>query len=344
MAYYIIKRDKLLRTIADFSKNAKVYYPIKANSNTKLITLIDPLVAGYEVDAFCHLAKLVKKLGVSPNRIIFSAPVKSYACVRAAIDMGVRNFVVENLDECQRISEISSSHSIKYIVRLDVSEFVTDVRHLVLKWGSSINEFWRIKKYIDESRHTFCGLSFYIPQEISNIDNFKTVLDGICKIDGFCNGKVVDIGGGFTSSMLDQMVSYIRQQGNYDHLNLLVEPGRYLLNPCIDMIVKIIDIRYKHGKKLVFIDSGIYDGLLDVIIKNKRFEIDIVRQHKNTIPTSDCILCGYSSDISDVIGIYSLPDDLTIGEKLRIQNCGAYCSELETKFCNNKKVNYRVDF
>lgn len=38
-------------------------------------------------------------------------------------------------------------------------------------------------------------------------DFVNTLLDGICKIDGFCNGKVVDIGGGFTSSMLDQMVS-----------------------------------------------------------------------------------------------------------------------------------------
>lgn len=54
------------------------------------------------------------------------------------------------------------------------------------------------------------------------------------------------------------------------------------------------------------------------------------------------MVCGDSPDIIDVLGEYELPMNLKVGDKLVILECGAYCSVLETNFCNKKRASYYI--
>lgn len=340
---YMINRQNLINTVKGYSVNAQVYYPYKANTNRHVIKILDPLIAGYEVASIYHLIYLITKFKVEPQRILYSAPIKSNTQIRKALSLGVKNFVIDNISELERIIRLAGNTPLDIILRVDISNFI-NAQQSVFKWGASINEILYMKELLTKSVHQYIGLSFYIPQEADSINNFVTVIDGMAKAIGIHDCKIIDIGGGISSANVETVITQIKSKYELSDVDFIVEPGRHLLNPNIDLIVKIIDIREKQGQRLVFIDSGIYSGLMDSVIKNRRFEINYM-QNKKRQPNEkveQCLICGDSSDISDVLGSYDLPKTIRVGDELRISECGSYCSELDTDFCKNKRANYYI--
>ena len=271
-AKYIIHKQKLEEQVKIFGENAKVYYPIKANSNKKVLEILDPLVDGYEVDSYFHLRDLIKKYNVEPQRIIYSAPIKDAQTIAGVIGLGVRCVIVDNLTDCNSIVHIAKDSQMQFIIRVDVSEFIP-TNGLTLKWGASIPEIMQLKQQIFASKHKFLGWSFYLPQEVNSSKNFDLLLSNMERCIGFCDCEILDIGGGIATMDMDKVVGQIRAIPALSKMKLIIEPGRHLLDPCIDMQVEITAIREKRGKKLVFVNSGIYNGLLDVVVKRKRFKI-----------------------------------------------------------------------
>lgn len=335
---YILNRKALISSAKKYGEYASLYYPLKSNSSNIVIQTLDPYIEGYEVATFAHI-KFLLRIGIIPSRILYSAPIKPRYQIKEAIKLGISHFVVDNLEEAKTICELAHS-TIEFIVRLDAADFLkTDY---VLKWGSCLDCSFRIIDYIIKNHHCFKGVSFYLPQEICNIENFHTMVKLINIHYSQFNLRVLDIGGGVTHQMVAEIHETIKDWLKMNNIVIWVEPGRHLLDPNISMAVNIIEIREKRGTKLLFIDSGIYDGLLDAVIKSKRFKIVPERQLSSTDLLTIYMVCGDSPDIIDVLGEYELPRDLKVGDKLIISECGAYCSVLETNFCNNKRVSYYI--
>lgn len=336
---YILNSKALIYSAKKYSESASLYYPVKSNNSYIVVQTLDPYIAGYEVASFAHIKLLIKKHGVVPSRILCSSPIKSKKQIKEALRYGVARFVVDNLEEVKTICELSHT-KVEFIVRLDVTDFIkTDY---VLKWGAGLNCSLKIIEYIIQQQHCFKGVSFYLPQEISNLENFQTMVELINNYYSQYNFEVLDIGGGVTHRTVSVICGMIQSQLKMDKISIWIEPGRHLLDPNISMLVKIVDIRERSGNKLLFIDSGIYSGLLDAIIKSKKFKIIPERQMDGKESTVMYMVCGDSPDIIDVLGEYELPIDLKVGDKLKILECGAYCSVLETNFCNSKRASYYI--
>lgn len=340
---YVINRQNLINAVKSYSVNAQVYYPFKANTNRHVVNILDPLVAGYEVASIYHLIYLIEKREVKSQRILYSAPIKTNSQIKKALSLNVKNFVVDNVDELARIIRLADNKDLNIILRIDISNFI-DAGQSIFKWGASINDILLMKEILINSRHHYTGLSFYIPQEVDSISNFVAVIDGIATTIGINDCKYIDIGGGITSADVDTLLIQIKSKYEIKDMIFIVEPGRHLLNPNIDLLVKVIDVRERRGQKLVFVDAGIYSGLMDAVVKNRRFEISYMNNKKRQLgnKAEQCLICGDSSDISDVLGIYDLPQSIRVGDELRISECGSYCSELDTDFCKNKRANYYI--
>lgn len=335
---YIIHKRGLIETLQGFNKAAEVYFPIKSNSNKMLILLIDQYVSGYEVESLYHARILIKTLGVSPNRILFSYQSMSLEKTNELLALQISHFAVDDVNRCRYLVDNANKLKLqlKIMLRLDIQEVLkTD---LVVKWGASTSEITFMKEYLQIHNHHFEGISYYLPQEINDLKNTFTIIDFILNRYGCDDLKAINIGGGITPD--NTVVIKKAIEAKYNKLiNIFVEPGRTLLNPNIDLLVKIIDIRRKSNQKLLFIDSGIYSGLIDHIIKGRVFEIKAL---KNDSDIDTYLVCGNTSDISDIIGIYHLPADIKSGDELLIKNCGAYCSEMNMHFCENKRANYKI--
>ena len=340
-AQYIIHKNKLINNLAAYGEMCQVYYPIKANSNSKVIKILDPLVQGYEVDSIYHLHDLLFKYKVNPDRIIFSAVVKSVDTIAKTIKWGITKFVVDNLFDLNNIISMTHEKSMTFLIRVDVTEFVS-ADGLILKWGASLDEIILLKNAIRETKHDFVGYSFYLPQEVNSVNNIKRIISSLRNELDFSDCRILDIGGGISNEDIKEIVNGVEEICGNAKPTIIIEPGRHLLNPCIDLCVTVTAIRFKQGRKLVFINSGIYDGLLDVKVKNKHFTV-IPKKGDFNDCGEECLICGNSADISDILGSYILPKNITVGDKLLILNCGAYCSEMDTIFCKNKRANYIVD-
>lgn len=331
---YVIDTARIDAIIRAYNEmNVELYYPVKVNTNEKLIDVLDPRIKGYEVDSINHIKVLIERHGVFPDRILFSYPLKKKEEICRAVELGVRRFVVDNIDECKFIVNNFADTDTSLFIRLSVAEAIEADLGCFLKWGASLEEALLMKETVRSSACTLEGISFYLPQEVNNVENFKRIFHTINDGIGLSDCSYLDIGGGIDIEMLKTLSPQISQMADISQTRVIIESGRHMVGPCIDMIVEIIGVRVYGGIRVAFLDTGIYNGLLDTIIKGREFTI-VADNDLDFDFTDLCefLVCGKSSDVSDIIGHYYLPAKLKLGDKLRIIGCGAYCCELETNF------------
>ncbi|MBO4252103.1 MAG: hypothetical protein J5911_05550 [Clostridia bacterium] len=326
----------MINTLNAFREYANVFYPIKANANPKVVKLLNPYVRGYEVESIFHARYLINNIGISPNRILYSFQTTSLKDVDSLMKLGINHYVIDDIERCKYILKKGNQNEIKLniVLRIDVLEVI--YVDIIVKWGASVDDILYMKKLVREEGHFVEGISYYIPQEINSMENSIKVIKFIAQNIGIEENQVLDIGGGITYTELAMIKTRTNDIFKKD-ISLVIEPGRTLLNPNIDLVVTVYAIRKKKGHILVFIDSGIYSGLIDHLIKGRRFEMVSMKKGTNL---ESYIVCGNSSDISDVIGEYLLPNNIKEGDKLLIKGCGAYCSEMDMDFCKDKRANY----
>ena len=125
-----------------------------------------------------------------------------------------------------------------------------------------------------------------------------------------------------------------------------------IVNDCIDLKTRIIDVKNINKKQFVVIQNGIYTGFLDKIIFNKKYEMMLlmnennfeIRYKKDKICNHGFYLFGGSSDTLDFLGKYYInkraSKNLIIGQNVLVKNVGAYFEEVFTSYCNNLVVKY----
>lgn len=335
--YYIFNKKTFDSLLAEYCKRAEVYYPIKANDNCQIVKAVIEQNAAFEVDGIRHIQQLVNRYFVDPQRIIYSFPIKKENDIKIAKSLGIIKYVVDSFDEFNKVDKIVKNPH--YIIRLNANAIVGGLSASQDKWGILPSEINDIIRQIKLRRGVLFAISFYLSSEINSVENFRKIFQYLQTIN-LGEFYAVDIGGGLKIDALNQLASDIdairrRTIGN----KIIVEPGKDLLDPCFQMKVSIIaEKKSMDGKRILFIDAGIYHGLLDVIVKNKHFDIYDI---KNGVK-EQFFVCGCSSDVSDYIGNYELSNSLNIGDCLYINGCGAYSSVMTTNFYSQKRAGFKI--
>jgi diaminopimelate decarboxylase len=123
---------------------------------------------------------------------------------------------------------------------------------------------------------------------------------------------------------------------------LIIEPGRRLLNPCVDLVATIVALRKRHGSTWIHLDAGIYQGLLDAALVGRHFPMTIVSNRRLGEDTSSYLVAGPSPDSLDFLGEYKFPGDVHVGDQVLISDCGAYTWTLRTAFGGMNSVGFEV--
>jgi len=334
--YYVFDRERFSALVRDYSNYGKVWFPIKANDHPLIISETVKNDCGFEVDSIEHMRTL-KRHGVSPKRMCYSYPIREDADIKKALELGVRLFVVDSFEEYEKVIRLSSSAY--FVVRINVLSILkSKLHHEQNKWGLSLHEATTLMAAIRRDNQNLAGISFYITAEIQQNDAFEAVLDAIASHFANIGIEFINIGGGISLDKLKTMKSYLETvRTTVGAKHIVLEPGRYLLNPCIDMVVSVTSVRNINANRLVFINAGIYTGLLDAVVKGKKYQVDDERQ-TSTSKLARAYICGSSSDISDTLGEYKLRADLAGGDTLIIKECGAYSAVMQTHFCGKDQV------
>lgn len=314
---YILKANTLRKNLLKFNEIfSAVYYPVKSNNNKMLLDFFNKNNSSFEVETIIHLQNLID-VGVPPQKILFYSPFSNERDIDFAINYGIRFFVATNLKTIQ----ILESKGIEYDFLVRLQEIVESPSRK--KFGAPESEIHTMLSHVQNGH--FCGVSFYLNAEINTIENLKKMIDYSGKIlnSNKSSKKIIDVGGGISLEKCRILESFFKSKSDYD---LIIEPGKDMINPAIDLVTTVLAI--DKDASVIYLNAGIYSGLLDSIVKKRVFQIEA---SKSTQKIVNYLISGPTADLSDVIGYYDLPE-LEVGDNLIFKNCGAYSEVLCTSF------------
>ena len=329
--YYIFDKSKLVHNISVFKKNFKVYYPCKVNSFSEVIKTVDEMECGFEADSIFTITKLVREFDINPDKILYNGLVRSKEDIQEALELGIKFFAVDNMNSLKQIQSLGYV-GLYFLIRISINSLTDSTLNSLEKWGATLSDAMILADYITSSNEsTLKGFSFYFPKEFKTLKHIQSSIEKITGLAEKYTNITIDIGGGIDINEIEDIVSILPE-----HYDYIIEPGRHLVGNCFDLVCNIIDFKENNEKILVFLDVGIYSGLIDVIVKGYSFSVEALDNDYGEKVL--CHLCGCTSDISDCLGQYWLPIN-TIRQKgkLVINNCGAYCPQMHMDFAERPK-------
>jgi len=279
--------------------------------------------------------------------IHFMHPVKSRAAVRDAWSrQGVRDFVIDSLDELAKIVEETRARRDKrrlgLIVRLAVAGKGA-AYDLSGKFGAASAEAVALLRAARPWARRL-GVSFHVGSQCLAPAAYADAIALAASVidEAGVPVEVIDVGGGFPVSYADTvpaaLADYfatvntaVRACGLAETVRLWAEPGRALVAAGVSVVVQV---QLRRGCDL-YINDGIYGSLSDAGSPGFRFPVRLIRNDgpAASAQTGSFRLFGPTCDSADRMdGPWELPVDVREGDWIEIGQLGAYGAALRTAF------------
>lgn len=321
----------------------KVFYAMKSNSAPEILQSLHEEGSGFEIASTGELDKLLK-IGVSPDKIIYSNPVKSKQSIDSAYRQGIRKFSFDSSQELRKLAEYAPGSEV--FLRIAVSEYGSRFS-MSEKFGVLPAEALGLVKEAVELELKFVGIAFHVGSQAENLAQWRTAIEEVKEVivelmENDIRLEFLNIGGGYPESYrtaetpsLQDIAAEVRSvvaELPYE-LDLYVEPGRRLVANAATLTVSVIARLERNEENWLFLDAGAYSGVFEAMVFQGNMRFDIDSPPDRTGKTTLFVLTGPTCDSLDTISYNAeLPDDIQEGDKLVIKNVGAYSLCFATEF------------
>jgi diaminopimelate decarboxylase len=188
------------------------------------------------------------------------------------------------------------------------------------------------------------GLDFHIGSQISDANPYRAALQrledlvGVARSRGANHLRYLDVGGGLgvtydTELPLDarQFAEMVVPASARLGLQLIVEPGRFLLGAAGIMVARVLDRKHSGGKDFLIVDAGMND-LLRPSLYSAFHAIEPVSRSDGTILVD---VVGPVCESGDFLGLDRTLPELGEGDLIAVRMAGAY------GFCMSSNYNSR---
>ncbi len=321
-------------------RNSKVFYAVKANPDIEVIKLADKLGMGFEIASEGEL-KLLSSIGVEPERIISSNPVKTFKFLKMAASYGVNYFAYDSEDEADKMSKFLPGCNV--YVRLSVPNEGSEWP-LSKKFGVEIDKAAELLFYAGEKGLNPVGVTFHVGSQCTNIYNWNSALDKTRALWDIAERKgiklsLLNIGGGYPIKYTKNVVDVDAIEKNVDRLirekfprdvKILIEPGRAVVGDAGIFVTSVIGKANRGDDNYLYIDVGVFNGLMESVGGIKYSYI--VETSRQTRYKRKWTVAGPSCDSFDVIDKnVNLPEP-EIGGLMLILSGGAYTISYASEF------------
>ena len=308
----------------------KVYYAVKANDHIDVIKTLADLGSGFEVASAAELEKVLS-LGVKPDRIISSNPVKPMEFIEIAYKSGVDRLAVDSFTEVDKLCKVSKRFRV--YVRIVVPNEGSDWP-LSKKFGVDVDTALEILKYAKDKGLIPYGITFHVGSQCNNYRNWFIAFRRARELwdKALSNGlrlQMLNMGGGipvkyaYESLRIEDIGYYIRgllqKYFPIPPHELQIEPGRSIVGDQGIMITKVIGKAVRGGENWLYIDTGVFNGLAEAI--------GGIRYAFYTNKEGDLLewtIGGISCDSMDVVAKNVALPDVEVGDYIYILSAGAY--------------------
>jgi ornithine decarboxylase len=347
---FVVDHKILRENYAQFRKylpRVQVYYAVKANNDPEIIKTFYEVGASFDVASvaeFHQVHELIKHLPAKQrqdfiwDRIIYANPIKAIETLQE-LDPYKPLVTYDNHEEVIKIARYAPHSGL--VLRLRVPNTGSMVE-LSSKFGALPGEAVDLIAFAHNNRLEVEGLSFHVGSQCTNPQNYVQALHlaaGIfseAKARGF-DLKLLDIGGGFPAHYDDTVPAFKSLartiNSEIDRLfpkpiEILAEPGRFLVASSATAVAKIIGKAVRGGKLCYYLDDGVYHTFSGVIFDHCQYHLKSFKKG----PTQICSVFGPTCDALDTISLAEQLPDLDLGELLFSDNIGAYSAASSTSF------------
>ncbi len=270
-----------------------ICFAVKANFNKKILKIVSKLNLGADVVSMGELKESLAS-GISKKKIVFSGIGKTDEEINFALKKNIKQINVESEEELKEI-EIQTKNLKKTInVCLRVNPNVDAKTHEKISTGRSEDKFGIdesnitkiLTKYKNKKFINISGLSIHIGSQICTLNPFQKAFKKIRNLVLALRKKgifleTLDLGGGvgiiydLKKDKIFNITDYAEIIEKYFsdlNLEIILEPGRFLVGSSGILVSKVIRIKKGNKKNFLIIDAGM-NNLLRPSLYNANHEI-----------------------------------------------------------------------
>ena len=346
----VIDHAAIRRNYARFKKHLpkiQAYYAVKANPAPEIVRTLYRAGASFDVASLPEFMLVYENIRRLPagerqdfiwDKIVYANPIKPKETLEV-LDRYKPLVTFDNRAELGKIKRYAPRAGLALRLRVPNTGSMVE---LSSKFGCDPGEA------VDLIEEAFClGLtvecvSFHVGSQCTNFENFVQALNMAAAVmrEAKARGreiKILDIGGGFPapydrhvkpfSALAKRINAEIGRLFPAD-IQILAEPGRYLVATAAVSLARVIGKAVRDGKTCYYIDDSVYHTFSGIIFDHCEYHLKAFKKGKTEI----CAVFGQTCDGLDSISQSEELPDLEIEDLVYAENIGAYSSASATWF------------
>jgi ornithine decarboxylase len=348
---FVIDHEKIRSNYREFKALlpfVQVYFAVKANSNPEIVKTLYEEGSSFDVASmpeFMIVYENIKKMPKKErqawiwDKIIYANTIKPTETLEA-LDQYNPLVTFDNSEELKKLKEHAPHAGLVLRIRVPNTGSMVE---LSSKFGAHPGEA------VDLIADAFAmglvveGLSFHVGSQCTNFENYVQALQlsaNIIREAETRTGKkirILDIGGGFPVKYHPEVKSVRTLAKKLDaeikrlfpsDMEILAEPGRFLVANACMLVAKVIGKAFRDGKPCYYINDGIYHTYSGQIFDHCTYPVLPFKEGETKISA----VFGPTCDAFDTITLSAELPDLEIGDLVYSENIGAYSHASSTYF------------
>ncbi|MHB1224696.1 MAG: diaminopimelate decarboxylase [Gemmatimonadaceae bacterium] len=331
----------------------RIHYSVKANSCLAVLSLLRELGAGVDIVSGGELHRALLA-GFSGSDIVFSGVGKTATEIRQALRAGVEFFNVESEGELRVVDAVAAAEGVTAPVALRINpEVDVSTPHRYTRTGGRGDKFGIphdealdvVRLAVGMRNVRLVGLDMHVGSQLTRMAPYErgvsrllALLDDVRPLAGDTL-RWLDLGGGLAVQYqgddpavdLEAFGAMARNAADVSGLDLVIEPGRFLVANAGVLLTRVIYRKRSGGKDFVIADAGMTE-----LIRPSHYQahhlVESVEQRVAGAANSD--VDGDAGGLVDVVGpICESGDFLALdralahvvpGDLLALFSAGAY--------------------
>lgn len=339
-----------------FAPRRILAYAIKANANLALLARLARDGCGADIVSGGELVRALR-VGIPPERIVYSGVGKRDEEYEAALDAGVR-IHLESAEEVPILEALAARRGQVATIALRVNPDVDAETHPYIATGLSGSKFGLDLPAARAALRTILGsahlrlecVACHIGSQLPTPAPMEEATAILARFARECRDagaplRAIDVGGGFPIAYGDEETPFppttayaegIRrglEAGGLapDALELIVEPGRSFVGNAGVLVTRVLFRKVRPPKRFVMVDAAMTE-LVRPALYDAYHEVYPLRRAAADAPVEACDVVGPVCETGDFFALDRPLPPLDRGDLVALASAGAYGMTMSSRY------------